>query len=86
MRIWRDRSSVMCEIRDSGRFDNPLADRKRPSKDLGSPRGLWLANQLCNLVQIRSLPEGTVVRLHMNRHGGGHLSIVPELPSNPTVN
>ena len=28
-------------------------------------RGLWLANQLCNLVQIRSSPEGTTVRLHM---------------------
>jgi anti-sigma regulatory factor (Ser/Thr protein kinase) len=86
MRIWRDRASMVCEIRDRGRFGNPLADRTRPSDDLGSPRGLWLANQLCDLVQIRSLPEGTVVRLHMNRQGGGHLSIVPELPSNPIVN
>ena len=29
--------------------------------------GLWLANQLCDLVQIRSLPAGTAVRLHMRR-------------------
>ncbi|HYJ77750.1 MAG TPA: sensor histidine kinase, partial [Actinomycetes bacterium] len=27
-------------------------------------RGLWLANQLCNLVQIRSGAAGTTVRLH----------------------
>ena len=26
--------------------------------------GLWLASHLCDLVQIRTLPEGTVVRLH----------------------
>jgi anti-sigma regulatory factor (Ser/Thr protein kinase) len=86
MRIWLERSSVVCEIRDNGRFDNPLADRKRPLKDVGSPRGLWLANQLCDLVQIRTLPAGTVVRLHMNRNRGGHLSLVPEPESNPAVN
>jgi anti-sigma regulatory factor (Ser/Thr protein kinase) len=86
MRIWLEHSSVVCEIRDNGRFDNPLAYRKRPSRDVGSPRGLWLANQLCDLVQIRTLPDGTVVRLHMNRNRGGHLSLVPELPSNPDVN
>ena len=55
-------------------------------KDVGSPRGLWLANQLCDLVQIRTLPAGTVVRLHMNRNRGGHLSLVPEPASNPAVN
>ena len=86
IRIWLERSSVVCEIRDNGRFDNPLADRKRPSKDVGSPRGLWLANQLCDLVQIRTMPDGTVVRLHMSRNRGGHISLVPELPSNLAIN
>jgi anti-sigma regulatory factor (Ser/Thr protein kinase) len=86
MRIWVDSSSVVCEIRDSGRFDNPLADRKRPSNDIGSPRGLWLANQLCDLVQIRTMPEGTIVRLHMSRTRRGHLSLVPELPSDLSAN
>jgi anti-sigma regulatory factor (Ser/Thr protein kinase) len=27
-------------------------------------RGLWIVNQLCDLVQIRSAPSGTVVRVH----------------------
>jgi hypothetical protein len=27
--------------------------------------GLWLANQLCDLVQVRSFPTGSAVRLHM---------------------
>jgi anti-sigma regulatory factor (Ser/Thr protein kinase) len=86
LRVWLERSSVVCEVRDTGRFDNPLADRQRPSKDVGSPRGLWLANQLCDLVQIRSMPDGTVVRLHMNRDRGARLSLVPELPTNPAIN
>ena len=27
--------------------------------------GVWMANQLCDLVQVRSGPAGTVVRLHV---------------------
>jgi hypothetical protein len=57
-------------------FDKPLADRERPLPDLSAPRGLWLANQLCDLVQIRSLPEGTVVRLHMYRIPDVSLEVV----------
>ena len=29
-------------------------------------RGLWIVNQLCDLVQIRSAPSGTVVRVHVH--------------------
>jgi anti-sigma regulatory factor (Ser/Thr protein kinase) len=66
LRLWRDHDAFVCEVRDSGYFDLPLADRRRPGKDIRAPRGLWLANQLCDLVQIRSLPSGTAVRLHVH--------------------
>jgi len=66
-KIWRESDALICEIRDKGRFDKPLGDRERPATS-SSPRGLWLANQLCDLVQIRTLPDGTVVRLHMRRN------------------
>ena len=46
-------------------FVDPLADRRPPSADRPGGRGLWMANQLCDLVQVRSFPEGSVVRLHM---------------------
>jgi anti-sigma regulatory factor (Ser/Thr protein kinase) len=65
MRIWHEAGSVVCEIRDAGKFDQPLADRERPEPGAAGPRGLWLANQLCDLVQVRSFLSGTVVRLHM---------------------
>ena len=56
---------MICEVRDSGRLDKPLAGRARPELGQGGGWGLWLANQLCDLVQLRTLPDGSVVRLHL---------------------
>ena len=64
LRMWRDTGRILCEIRCSGRIDDPLADRRAPSLENPSGRGLWLANQLCDLVQVRTLPGEMVVRLH----------------------
>ena len=60
--IWREDGGVVCEVRDRGRITDPLVDRERRGGTSG-PRGLWLANQLCDLVQIRTYPTGSVVRL-----------------------
>jgi anti-sigma regulatory factor (Ser/Thr protein kinase) len=65
LRVWQDGAAVTCEIRDTGRFDSPLADRERPAAGAAGPRGLWLANQLCDLVQIRTFANATAVRLHV---------------------
>jgi anti-sigma regulatory factor (Ser/Thr protein kinase) len=67
LRIWRDGDVLVCEIRDRGHFDDPLADRRRPASRQDGGRGLWLVNQLCDLVQVRSFTTGTTVRLHMPR-------------------
>jgi anti-sigma regulatory factor (Ser/Thr protein kinase) len=61
---WTDAGAVVCEVRDRGRLTDPLVGRRRPSADQVSGRGLWIANQLCDLVQVRSSDAGTVVRLH----------------------
>jgi hypothetical protein len=47
-------------------LEDPLVGRERPAPEWITGRGLWMANQLCDLVQIRSLPDGNVVRLQMN--------------------
>jgi anti-anti-sigma factor len=65
LRQWRDGGAIVCEVRDAGRMTNPLIYRVRPDADPRSSRGLWLANQLCDLVQVRSLADGSVVRLRM---------------------
>ena len=66
--VWHDDDDVLiCEVRDRGRFEDPLAGRMLPGERAKRGRGLWMANRLCQLVQIRSADEGTVVRLHMRQ-------------------
>ena len=65
VRIWRDGGSVVCEITDEGSLEEPLAGRRRPRPDWPSGRGVWLMNQLCDLVELRPTSTGTAVRLHV---------------------
>jgi anti-sigma regulatory factor (Ser/Thr protein kinase) len=67
VRIWSESDALICEVRDSGLFRVPLAGRIPPVLSDHDGRGLWIVNQLCDLVQIRSSPNGTVVRTHMRR-------------------
>ena len=62
--IWADDHSVICDVFDSGHLADPLAGRRRPDpRDVGG-RGLWLANQLSDLTQLRRMSTGTRIRLH----------------------
>jgi anti-sigma regulatory factor (Ser/Thr protein kinase) len=63
--VWRDTDTLLCEIRDDGHIADPLAGRRRPTIEEYGGRGLWLVNQLCDLVQVRTSPNGSVVRTHM---------------------
>ncbi len=65
VRMWRDKDALLVEVDDRGRFSEPLVGRIPPAPDQHAGRGLWLVNQLCDLVQIRSTADGSVVRLHM---------------------
>jgi anti-sigma regulatory factor (Ser/Thr protein kinase) len=64
MRIWNVNGRLICEIRDSGHIPDPLAGRRLPAPASTNGRGLWLAQHLCDLVEIRSGRAGTTVRLH----------------------
>jgi anti-sigma regulatory factor (Ser/Thr protein kinase) len=64
LRLWRDDGRLLVEVEDRGRIEDPLVGRLRPSISQEGGRGLWLANKLCDLVQIRSGEAGTTVRLH----------------------
>jgi len=67
LRMWTEPGRLLCEIRDGGGLQDPLSDRRLPGEDASGGRGLWLANQLCDLVQVRSGVDGTTVRLHIVR-------------------
>jgi anti-sigma regulatory factor (Ser/Thr protein kinase) len=63
--MWRSPDAFVCEVRDRGHIDDPLVGRIVPEPLADGQRGLWLVNQLCDLVQLRSLDDGVVVRLHL---------------------
>ncbi len=62
---WQIADALVCEVRDAGRIEDPMVGRRVPSSEALGGRGIWLANQLCELVQVRTFADGGVVRLHM---------------------
>lgn len=60
---WTQPDAFVVEVRDSGRIENPLVGREQGFALAEGGRGIWMANRLCDLVQIRSTSQGTVVRL-----------------------
>lgn len=60
--LWMADDVLYFEIDDSGRFTNVLAGRIPPPETNSGGRGLWIANQICDLLQIRTSSSGTVVR------------------------
>ena len=67
--VWHTAEEIICQVQDQGWISDPLAGRQRRSpEDAG--QGLWVVNQVCDLVEIRTSPAaGTVIRLHMRREG-----------------
>ncbi len=64
--VWCDERMLVCQVDDEGRLHaGPLIGRSRPSLDAEGGRGMWLANQLCDLVQVRRFATGTVVRVYV---------------------
>jgi hypothetical protein len=65
--VWRDDGELLCELSDGGAsIADPLVGRRRPDPHITSGRGLWMINQVCDLVELRAGPTGTTVRLHMS--------------------
>ena len=64
---WADSESLICQVEDrGGGIVDPLAGY-RPPRAQANGRGLWLARQLVDLLQIVPGLQGTIVRLHVAR-------------------
>jgi anti-sigma regulatory factor (Ser/Thr protein kinase) len=65
--VWHTGAEIICQVEDQGWIADPLAGRRRRSPD-SSGHGLWVVNQVCDLMEIRtSRAAGTIIRLHMRR-------------------
>ena len=61
--MWTEPGAVVVEFDDAGHVPDPLTGRLVPPVDSAGGRGVYLVNQLCDLVQLRSSPGGTTVRV-----------------------
>jgi anti-sigma regulatory factor (Ser/Thr protein kinase) len=66
LRTWVEGDTLFFEVSDRGRIDEPLVGRERPSVAEGG-FGLWIVNQVCDLVQVRTYATGSVIRIQMRR-------------------
>jgi anti-sigma regulatory factor (Ser/Thr protein kinase) len=65
LRVWAADGEIICQVTDTGQITDPLAGRRRPASDSFRHGGLWVVNQVCDLVELRSGPDGTTVRMHV---------------------
>jgi len=64
----RSYGRFLCQIQDDGPgVADPLAGYVPAAEAMDAGRGLWLARQLVDLIQIVPKSTGTTVRLHVNR-------------------
>ena len=68
LHVWPTPEKIVCQVHDQGEITDPLAGRVRHGPD-DRGHGLWLVNQVCDLVELRTGPAGTTVRMHMRRAG-----------------
>lgn len=65
--LWADDDRVWCQVSDKGSLVDPLVGRQRPQQGRAGGFGLWMVNQLCDLVQVRSGPNGVAIRIAVGR-------------------
>lgn len=61
--VWQASGRLVCEVRDLGYIEDPLVGRRRPKTSEERGRGIWFAHQVADLIQMRSTPSGTTVRI-----------------------
>jgi anti-sigma regulatory factor (Ser/Thr protein kinase) len=65
LRIWSEDGAVVCQVNDGGHVRDPMAGRFPPTAGQRRGRGLFLVNQVCDLVRLHTDPGSTAIRVHM---------------------
>ena len=65
LRVWTEAGVLIFEVQDRGCIGDPLVGRQRPALNSPGGRGLWIVNQVCDLVQVRQFGLVNVVRVHI---------------------
>ena len=63
--FWRSEEHLVCEARDTGRFDDPLVGRLDPGASGPASRGLFLVNAISDLVRTHTTTTGTTIQAYL---------------------
>ena len=64
---WVERSGVVLEVKDRAVLHDPMIGRRPGELETARGRAVRTANDVCDLVQVRSGGNGTTVRMHCKR-------------------
>jgi anti-sigma regulatory factor (Ser/Thr protein kinase) len=65
LRLWAGADGVTAEVADPGATEMPFPGMVAPAVTGVRGRGLWLASELCDVMQVWSDASGTVIRLRI---------------------
>lgn len=63
LRLWRNGEEVVCMVTDRGEGIPAGASYARPAPNDPGGRGLWLAAELTDTIEVTSGQDGTAVRI-----------------------
>jgi anti-sigma regulatory factor (Ser/Thr protein kinase) len=63
--FWRHNDHLVCEARDRGCIDDPLAGRRAPGASGTASRGLFLVNAMSDLVRTHTTTSGTTIQAYL---------------------
>jgi anti-sigma regulatory factor (Ser/Thr protein kinase) len=63
--FWRHDQHLVCEARDSGRFDDPGVGHRSPGGSGTASRGLFLVNAMADLVRTHTTTTGTTIQAYL---------------------
>jgi hypothetical protein len=63
--LWHHDGHLVCEARDTGHIDDPLAGRRPCENNTGRATCLFVINAIADLVRVHTHPEGTTVHTYL---------------------
>ena len=63
--LWRHDGHVVCEARDDGYLDDPLAGRRPYGSDSDRGRGLYVVNAVADLVRTHTTADETTIHAYL---------------------
>jgi anti-sigma regulatory factor (Ser/Thr protein kinase) len=68
--LWWQNSHVVCEARDDGCLDDPLAGRRPYASDSDRGRGLYVVNAVADLVRSHTTADETTIQAYLRLREG----------------